>query len=235
MLLKCFLLAIEVLWAILACRGVRPKMTALAFAGGAAVGAPASMLMVRTFFKDSTPEVMAMLSRMDEFHVGDVYMDVAHDILSATLAVTKNRTKWNAYIDIDATHQESFRKAILKMKAVYLFALPAKTGAAWPVSAGLFGLWAGSVVGGRLALGSLHHKKLLSIPYLAALNLYGLMPGDFTEFIFKFIAMCIALRLILGREEDPSMPIFNFVLQHVHESMVNDVWNVIARHEPSRA
>ena len=190
-------------------------MTALAFAGGAAVGASSGMFVTRTLFEKSTVNVMELLEQVDACDLKAENMSVAYDILSASKAITQlsdidsiGSCTWRQYSSLQQDKKNKFVLAIRNLRTKYLAAAapqhtPVHTEAAWPVTAGLAGLSAGSAAGFFLTRGT----NAPSQTYLLSLNIFKHFHGDFQKALFLHNACCIALRLNLCQDEVPSLPL----------------------------
>ena len=193
-------------------------MSALAFAGGAVVGASSGMFVTRTLFEKSTENVMVLLQQVDACDLKVENMSVAYDILSASKAITQlsdidriGSFTWFTYSSLQQDKKNKFELAIRNLRTKYLAVAapqhtPVPTKAAWPVTAGLAGLSAGSAAGFLLTRGTLS----LSKKYLLSLNIFKHFHGEIEKAMFLHNALCMALRLNLCRDELPSLPISSF-------------------------
>ena len=197
-------------------------MTALAFAGGAAVGAPAAYLSIRQIAKDDSriqnssmsPDGKVLLQLM----ISPRGIAFAHDILSATSAKIQKRDQWVQYVN--SKYKDSFQAAISSLVKKYT-EQPVQSEAAWP--AGLAGLFAGGVMGFMGSAKDFISNSLLMKYYESFVHKADLSADQ--KDAFKNDAAAIAVGAMLDVPQEGHEFLSTFVLQNSQD--VQALWRLI--------
>ena len=199
-------------------------MSALAFAGGAVVGAPAAYLSMRQNAKNISQIRDSSMSPDGKVLLQLVFspqgIPFAHDILSATSAKIQNRSRWVQFEKSTKEYKDSFAVALSSLVNKYK-GHTVHMQAAWP--AGLAGLFAGSVVG---VVGGM--KDFLSNSLLMEYNEQFLLKTSLSpeqKVKIKNNAAAIAVGAMLDVPQESPEALLTVVLQNSQD--VQALWQVI--------
>jgi hypothetical protein len=199
-------------------------MSALAFAGGAAVGAPAAYLSMRQFAKDDSQIQKSSMSPDGKVLLQLMFsprgIAFAHDILSATSAKIQKRNKWVQHEKSTEEYKKSFEEALSSLVNKYKDQT-VQSEAAWP--AGLAGLFAGGVMGIMGSAKDFLSNSLLMEYYESFVQKAVLSPKQ--KDAFKKNAAAIAVGAMLDVPQESPEALLTFVLEKSQD--VQALWQLI--------
>ena len=199
-------------------------MTALAFAGGAVVGAPAAYLSMRQNAKNISQIRDSSMSPDGKVLLQLVFspqgIPFAHDILSATSAKIQNRSRWVQFEKSTKEYKDSFAVALSSLVNKYK-GHTVHMQAAWP--AGLAGLFAGGVMGFMGSAKDFISNSLLMKYYESFVHKADLSADQ--KDAFKNDAAAIAVGAMLDVPQEGHEFLSTFVLQNSQD--VQALWRLI--------